>query len=76
MAQISNLWYMATQAFDKLTLDGDGWLYDHHIPSFIGFESAMNVIVSYVATFMVVFVVVGSLLFMIGHYFHDEIATS
>jgi hypothetical protein len=50
-------------------------LYDHGIPSFIGFESAMNVIVSYVATFMVVFVVVGALLFMIGHYFYDEIST-
>jgi hypothetical protein len=35
----------------------------------------MNTILSYVAVFMVVFVVVGALLFMIGHYFHDEIAT-
>ena len=66
---------MATQAFDTLVLDGDWWLGHNGLFSFVGFDSAMSVISAYIATFMVVFVVVGALLFVLGHYLHEEIST-
>lgn len=73
--QISNLWYAANEALYQLTLDGDIWLTNNGILSYIGLDSATNVILSYVATFAVVFVIIGALLFMLGHYLHDEIST-